>query len=67
MRDTVGAMETIRLGLLRLHAGSLSLENLTTHIALAADASADVERLLAAHAEVDAVLNLPRSTQLSSV
>lgn len=67
MRDTVGAMETIRLGLLRLHAGSLSLENLTTHIALAVDASADVERLLAAHAEVDAVLNAPRSTQLTSV
>lgn len=67
MRDTVGAMETIRLGLLRLHAGSLSLENLTTHIALAVDASAAVERLLAAHAEVDAVLSMPRSIQLASV
>jgi eukaryotic-like serine/threonine-protein kinase len=67
MRDTVGAMETLRLGLLRLHAGSLSLESLTTHIALAANASADVERLLAAHAEVDAVLRVPRSNELTPV
>lgn len=56
MRDTVAAMETIRLGLLRLHAGSMSLESLTTHISLARDASADVERLVAAQAEVEHVL-----------
>lgn len=67
MRDTVGAMETIRLGLLRLHAGSLSLESLTTHIALAANASADVERLLAAHAEVDAVLRVAPPIELTPV
>ncbi|HEY3286125.1 MAG TPA: serine/threonine-protein kinase [Gemmatimonadaceae bacterium] len=50
--ETVAALETIRLNLLRLHAGSLSVASLTTHIGLAADVSAEVERLLAAQDEV---------------
>ncbi|MBI2407479.1 MAG: serine/threonine protein kinase [Gemmatimonadetes bacterium] len=41
--ETVAALETIRLNLLRLHAGSLSVAGLTTHIGLAADVSAEVE------------------------
>jgi serine/threonine-protein kinase len=50
--ETVAALETIRLNLLRLHAGSLSVASLTTHIGLATDVSAEVERLLAAQDEV---------------
>ena len=58
--DAVGALETIRLNLLRLHAGSGSLEGLTTHIGLAAAVSEEVERLLAAKAEVERSLAFPR-------
>ncbi|HEY5492708.1 MAG TPA: protein kinase [Gemmatimonadaceae bacterium] len=54
--ETVGALETIRLNLLRLHAGSLTVAGLTTHIGLAADVSAEVERMLDAQSEVERVL-----------
>jgi serine/threonine-protein kinase len=58
--ETVGALETMRLNLLRLHAGSLTVAGLTTHIGLAADVSAEVERMLAAQADVETVLRFPR-------
>ncbi len=67
LRTTVGALESVRLGLLRLHAGSLSLETLTTHLGHAADVSADVDRLIAAHQEVDAVLRYPHDVELTPV
>ncbi len=60
--DTVGALETIRLNLLRLHAGSGTVEGLTTHIGLAAEVSDEVERLLAAKAEMEKGLAFPRAT-----
>jgi hypothetical protein len=63
--DAVTALESIRLGLLRLHAGSLSVETLTTQLGLAAEASAQVERLIAAHDEVNAVLRFPRAIELT--
>jgi hypothetical protein len=50
----------IRLDLLRLHAGAGTVEGLTTHLGLAAEASEEVERLIAAHAEVERVLKFPR-------
>ena len=58
--DAVGALETIRLNLLRLHAGSGSVEGLTTHIGIAADLSDEVARLLAAKSEVERGLAFPR-------
>jgi hypothetical protein len=58
--DAVGALETIRLNLLRLHAGSATVEGLTTHLGLAAEVSEDVERLIAAHEEVERTLKFPR-------
>ncbi len=67
LHDTVAAMETLRLGLLRLHAGSTSLESLTTHLGLASDVSADVQRLVAAHQEVDHALAYPHHITLSPV
>ena len=58
--EAVGALETIRLHLLRLHAGSTSVESLTTHLGIAAEVSEQVERLIAAHEEVDRALRFPR-------
>lgn len=57
--DTVAALETIRLNLLRLHAGSATVEGLTTHLGLAAEVSAEVERLIAAHEEVERSISFP--------
>jgi predicted Ser/Thr protein kinase len=51
--EAVGALETIRLNLLRLHAGSLTVQGLTTHLGLAAEVSEQVERLVEAHDELD--------------
>ena len=67
LREAVAAMETLRLGLLRLHAGSTSLESLTTHLGLASDVSADVQRLVAAYQEVDDTLAYPHHIALSPV
>ncbi|HJQ22208.1 MAG TPA: protein kinase [Gemmatimonadaceae bacterium] len=60
--DAVAAMETIRLNLLRLHAGSATVESLTTHLGIAAEVSAEVERLIRAHQEVERTLRFPRDT-----
>ncbi len=60
LTDAVAALETIRLNLLRLHAGSATVEGLTTHLHIAADVSAEVERLLAAREEVEHHLEFPR-------
>lgn len=60
LSEVVGAMETIRLNLLRLHAGSTSLDGLTTHIGLAEEVSAEVERMVAARADVELSLRFPR-------
>jgi hypothetical protein len=56
LAETVGALETIRLDLLRLHAGSGTVAGVTTHLDLAADISAEVGRLIAAQGEVDRLL-----------
>ncbi len=65
--DAVGALETIRLNLLRLHAGSATVEGLTTHIGLAEEVSAEVERLIAAREEVEERLRFPREIELTPV
>jgi serine/threonine-protein kinase len=54
--EAVAALETIRLGLLRLHAGTGSVQSLTTDLGLAARVAADVDRLLAGQAEADSLL-----------
>lgn len=53
LRDTVAALETIRLDLLRLHAGAATVVGLTTHLGLAAELSEGVKRLVAAQGEVE--------------
>ncbi|HEX7939069.1 MAG TPA: hypothetical protein VF483_08745, partial [Gemmatimonadaceae bacterium] len=67
LRETVGALETIRLNLLRLHAGSVALESVTTHLGIAADVAEEVERLIAAHGEIERSLNFPRTPDATPV
>ncbi|HKG91197.1 MAG TPA: hypothetical protein VKA84_04875, partial [Gemmatimonadaceae bacterium] len=65
--EAVGALETIRLNLLRLHAGSATVAGLTTHLGLAAEVTAEVERLIAAHAEMEDVTKFPRQAAATPV
>ena len=65
--DAVGALETIRLNLLRLHAGSVTVAGLTTHLGLAAAVSDDVERLIAAQEEVEQMVKFPRRASVTPV
>jgi hypothetical protein len=57
--EAVGSLETLRLGLLRLHAGSVTVDGLTTHLDVAAEVSAQVSRLIAAHQDVERALRFP--------
>jgi serine/threonine-protein kinase len=54
--ESVGTLETLRLGLLRLHAGSGTVEGLTTHLGIAAEVSDQVSRLVSAQDDVERVL-----------
>jgi predicted Ser/Thr protein kinase len=65
--QAVSALEGIRLNLLRLHAGTLSVESMTTHLGIAADVADEVERLIAAHGEVDRALKFPRTPATTPV
>ena len=67
LTDAVGALETIRLSLLRLHAGSAAVEGLTTNLGIAADVSAEIERMIAARDDTDATLRFPRSLEATPV
>ncbi len=59
LTGAVGALETIRLNLLRLHAGSAVVEGLTTHLGIAEEVSAEVERMIAARQDIEATLRYP--------
>jgi serine/threonine-protein kinase len=61
LSDAVGALESIRLNLLRLHAGSATVESVTTHLNMAAEVSEEVERLIAGQDEVARYLSFPRT------
>ena len=67
LTGAVGALETIRLNLLRLHAGSAAVEGLTTHIGIAEEVSAEIERMVAARQDVDAALRFPRPLEPTPV
>lgn len=54
--EAVAALETIRLGLLRLHAGTATVQSLTTDLGLAAKVARDVDGLLEGQREVDRLL-----------
>jgi serine/threonine-protein kinase len=67
LADAVAALETIRLDLLRLHAGADAVSSLTTHLGLAAEVSAEVQRLVSARADVDLFLSYPRERAVTPV
>lgn len=56
LADAVASLETIRLGLLRMHAGKGDVESITRDLASAKDVSEAVERLLEGREEVEALL-----------
>ena len=56
LKDAVAALETIRLNLLRLHAGAGTVQGLTTDLTLAREAAQEVELLLEAHKEIEEAL-----------
>jgi len=55
MRNAVSALEVLRLNLLRLHAGAIGVDGVTTHIGLALEASDHVARHVEARDEVEDV------------
>jgi hypothetical protein len=57
--EAVGTLETLRLGLLRLHAGSMTVDGFTTHLDVASEMSEQVSRMISAHQSVDRVLRFP--------
>jgi serine/threonine-protein kinase len=59
MQRTVAALESIRLNLLRLHAGSGTVESITTDLGIAFEASKEVDQLLEARQEVGDLLRGP--------
>jgi predicted Ser/Thr protein kinase len=56
LTDAVAALETIRLGLLRMQAGAGTVESVTTELHAARDLSEDIERLLQGQDEVEQLL-----------
>jgi serine/threonine-protein kinase len=56
LADAVAALEAIRLSLLRLQAGSGSVESLTGDLAAARDVTDGIDRLLEAQREVESLL-----------
>ena len=63
LRDAVAALETIRLNLLRLHAGSGTVESVTTDLGLAREVAQEIDRLLEGRREVEEELGRPRTAQ----
>ncbi|MEB3323328.1 MAG: hypothetical protein VKI81_10945, partial [Synechococcaceae cyanobacterium] len=59
LQDAVTSLETIRLGLLRMHAGTGSAEGITQDLSKADEIAADVERLLEGQGEVERLLRPP--------
>jgi len=56
MQRAVAALETLRVDLLRLTAGTVALDAVTTRLGTAREVAADLERLLDARDEVDRLL-----------
>ena len=56
LQDAVASLETIRLGLLRLHAGSGTVGGITQDLTNASEIAGDIERLLEGRSEVELAL-----------
>lgn len=57
LQDVVTSLETIRLGLLRMHAGTGTVGGITQSFSKADEIAADIDRLLDARSEVEKALN----------
>ncbi len=55
-REVVSTLERMRLDLLRLHAGAVQVDGVTTQVALADDVAQEVRRLLEARGELERFL-----------
>jgi predicted transcriptional regulator of viral defense system len=55
-REVVSMLERMRLDLLRLHAGAMSVDGVTTQLGLAKDVAQEVRRLLEARGELERFL-----------
>jgi serine/threonine-protein kinase len=55
-RQVIATLETMRLNLLRLHAGAIKVDGFTTHFDQAEDVSIEVRRLLEARGELERFL-----------
>ncbi|MDA0330056.1 MAG: hypothetical protein O2958_13750 [Gemmatimonadetes bacterium] len=64
LAEVVAALESIRLQLLRLHAGVGSVAGVTADLSSARELSRDVEHLLEANRQVGEVLGIPRARSL---
>jgi serine/threonine-protein kinase len=51
--DTVAALENLRVDLLRMRAGTVNLESVTTNLGAARDLGGQIDRLLEAHREIE--------------
>jgi hypothetical protein len=56
LQDAVTSLENIRLGLLRMYAGTGAVEGITQDLSQAGEIAADIERLLEGRDEVERVL-----------
>jgi serine/threonine-protein kinase len=57
LADAVAALETVRLGLLRMQAGSATVESMTGDLAAAREVAAESDRLLQAQQDVEQLLH----------
>jgi hypothetical protein len=62
LQKAVAALETIRLGLLYMQAGTGTVESLTMELEAAKGLSSDMDNLLAGHREVERILHERRET-----
>jgi serine/threonine-protein kinase len=67
LRQAVAALESVRLGLLYMHAGSGTVESLTTELRAAQDLSDDMDKLLEGHREVERILQERRATGVFTI
>lgn len=63
LSEAVAALETIRLELLRLHAGAGSVESMTADLTSALELSEDIERVLEGGREVEKLLGSDCGTE----
>ena len=62
MTEAVSALEKIRLGLLRMHAGDGGVESVTVHLGAAREVSEAIGRLISGQTEVARLLDARRTT-----